>query len=125
MSDQNRQERLDKPLLKDQNLYLIFSITLIGVMGVASITPAFPKMAEIFNISSQKVGYLISVFTLPGIFLTPFLGVLADRFGRKTVLVPALLLFVLQGLPVFMPKALNFCYGCAFSRAWEQPQLDH
>jgi MFS family permease len=43
------------------------------------------------------VGLLITVFTLPGIFLAPVLGVLADLWGRKRILVPALMLFGIAG----------------------------
>ncbi len=66
-------------------------------MGVASLTPAFPSIAEHFDLEYKKIGMLITAFTLPGIFLTPFLGILADRLGRKTILVPALFLFALAG----------------------------
>ena len=94
----------EKSLLQDRNLYIIFSITLIGVMGVSSITPAFPKIAGEFGITKHQVGYLISVFTLPGIFLTPLLGVLADRLGRKKILVPALMLFGVAGFACFFAR---------------------
>ena len=73
-------------------------------MGVASITPAFPSIAEHFNIDYKKIGYLITVFTLPGIFLTPVLGILADRYGRKTILVPALFLFAIAGFACSFAK---------------------
>jgi ACDE family multidrug resistance protein len=86
-----------RPLYLNKNLLIIFSITLLGVMGVASITPAFPEIATHFQIPYKKVGWLITVFTLPGIALTPVLGVLADRYGRKTILAPALFLFALAG----------------------------
>lgn len=66
-------------------------------MGVASIAPALPKMARALEVSNEQIGLLITVFTLPGIFLTPFLGVMADRIGRKPILVPSLLLFGLAG----------------------------
>jgi MFS family permease len=69
----------------------------MGVMGVVSITPAFPLIIEHFKINQKQVGLLISVFTLPGIFLTPVLGILADLLGRKTVLVPSLFLFAIAG----------------------------
>lgn len=85
------------PVLKNKNIYIIFGVTLLAVMGVASITPAFPSIADHFQINYKKIGLLITVFTLPGIFLTPVLGVLADRFGRKTILVPALFLFAIAG----------------------------
>jgi MFS family permease len=84
-------------IFKNKNLYIIFSITLIAMMGVASITPAFPDIIKYFDISPQQVGWLIVVFTLPGVFLTPFTGILADRYGRKLVLVPSLFIFGLAG----------------------------
>jgi MFS family permease len=90
-----------KSILKDQRLYAIFGITLIAVMGVASIAPALPQIAESLSLSKHQVGLLISAFTLPGVFLTPFAGVVADRMGRKFVLVPALFLFAAAGFAIF------------------------
>ncbi|MDK2822626.1 MAG: transporter, family, multidrug resistance protein [Clostridia bacterium] len=87
----------NKKLYKDTNLKIIFSITLMAVLGVSSITPAFPKIAQVMNISKETVGLLITVFTLPGVILTPILGILADRFGRKRILVPSLIVFGIAG----------------------------
>ena len=66
-------------------------------MGVASITPAFPKIIQHFDINTHQVGLLITVFTLPGVVLTPILGIMADRLGRKKILVPSIFLFGLAG----------------------------
>ena len=88
-------------ILKDKRLYGIFGITLIAVMGVASIAPALPQIAESLSLSKHQVGLLISAFTLPGVFLTPFAGVVADRMGRKFILVPALFLFATAGFAIF------------------------
>ena len=55
-------------------------------MGVSSITPAFPRMVKELNISAKDIGLLISVFSFPGILLTPFLGIVADRWGRKRII---------------------------------------
>lgn len=85
------------PAYKETNLRIIFAVTLIMVMGVASITPAFPEIVEHLGISAKDVGLLITVFTLPGILLTPLMGVLADRYGRKKVLGPSLMLFGVAG----------------------------
>ncbi len=76
----------------------------MAVLGVASITPAFPKIEKVLNISEQQVGLLITVFTLPGVILTPILGVLADRFGRKQILIPSLLLFGIAGTACFFTR---------------------
>ncbi|MFV0392011.1 MAG: MFS transporter [Paludibacteraceae bacterium] len=88
----------------NKNLYIIFSVTLFAVMGVASITPAFPEIIRYFEIKPHQVGGLIVAFTLPGIFLTPFTGILADRYGRKIVLIPSLLLFGLAGFACMFTK---------------------
>lgn len=84
-------------LIHDSNLHLVFLITLFAVMGVASIAPAFPEIMKYFNLEEAEVGWLIAAFTLPGIFLTPVMGILADRLGRKNILIPSLMLFGVAG----------------------------
>lgn len=67
-------------------------------MGVASILPVLPSMGKAFALSEAELGLLIFSFTLPGIFLAPVGGILADRLGRKAVLLPCLVIFALGGL---------------------------
>ncbi len=84
-------------VLRDKNLYIIFCISILSVMGVSSITPAFPRIIEDLNISAGEVGLLITAFSLPGAVLAPFIGIMTDRFGRKRVLVPCLFIFGIAG----------------------------
>jgi predicted MFS family arabinose efflux permease len=86
-----------RPLYLDPDLQIIFSVTLMAVLGVSSVTPAFPKIGRAFDLSSQAVGNLITAFTLPGVLLTPILGILADRYSRKKTLIPSLMTFGLAG----------------------------
>jgi MFS transporter, ACDE family, multidrug resistance protein len=96
-----------RKVYKDHNLHVLFGVTLMAVLGVSSITPALPEIRNAFGVTSAQVGLLTTVFTLPGVALTPVLGVLSDRHGRRRILVPALLLFgVAGGL-------------CAFARSFE------
>jgi len=95
-------------LLKDQNLYVIFGITLTAVMGVSSIAPALPSISRSLSVSTDQIGLLITFFTLPGIIFTPILGIIADRYGRKRVLIPSLFLFGIAGT------------ACAFATSFEQ-----
>lgn len=95
-------------LYLNKNLRIIYAITLISVMGVASITPAFPDIARHFNLSGKEIGLLIVFFTLPGVIFTPILGILADRYGRKKVLVPSLLLFGLAGFACVFPARFEY-----------------
>ncbi len=86
-----------KPVLKDKNFRIVLGVTLMSVLGVASVTPAFPEISREMGLSAARTALLVSVFTIPGLFFTPFLGLLADRHGRKKVLVPCLFLFGLAG----------------------------
>jgi ACDE family multidrug resistance protein len=96
-----------RKVYKDHNLHVLFGVTLMAVLGVSSITPALPEIRDAFGVSTGQVGLLITVFTLPGVALTPILGILSDRHGRKKILTPALILFgVAGGL-------------CAFARSFE------
>ena len=90
-------EKSEARLLRDPNLHVIFGVTLMAVLGVSSITPAFPQIAEALGLTPHQVGFLVAVFTLPGATLTPILGVLGDRYGRKRVIVPSLVLFAVAG----------------------------
>jgi MFS family permease len=101
-------EQRNLNLLKDVNLYVIFGITLTSIMGVSSIAPALPSIARSLNVSTDQIGLLITFFTIPGILFTPVLGILADRFGRKRILIPSLFLFGIAGT------------ACAFSVSFEQ-----
>ena len=86
-----------QPVYRDPNLLIIFAVTLSAVMGVASVTPAFPDVAEALDVSKDRIGWLVTVFYLPGLVLAPVLGYAADRWGRKRVLAPSLLLFAIAG----------------------------
>jgi MFS family permease len=84
-------------LYQDRNLQLIFAVTLMAVLGVASVTPAFPQLTEALNIPTKNIGLLVTFFTFPTVILGPIVGVLADRLGRKKILVPSLILFGIAG----------------------------
>ncbi|MGC9490678.1 MAG: MFS transporter [Thermovirgaceae bacterium] len=85
------------PVLEDKNFRIVLGVTLMSVLGIASVTPAFPEISREMGLSAAGTALLVSVFTIPGLFFTPFFGLLADSHGRKKVLVPCLFLFGLAG----------------------------
>ena len=93
----NGQKLQDIRISFNVNLILMFGVTLMAVMGVSSIAPAFPGIMKELHLSTLEVGMLISFFTVPGVLFAPIIGIFADRLGRKKVLVPALLLFGFAG----------------------------
>lgn len=84
---------------------IILTITLTGIMANTLITPALPDIAKDLNISNAQLGMLVAAATTPGILLAPVIGILADRFGRREVVVPCLAVFGLSGgLAAFAPN---------------------
>jgi len=94
-------------LYLNRNLQIVFGVTLVAILGVSPLTPAFPKMVEALQIPAQSIGLLITAMSLPGAILAPFTGILADRFGRKKVLVPSLFLFGLAGGACALTRNFN------------------
>lgn len=79
------------------SLALVMCVALIGVMGVSITLPILPRLGEVFHQNAAGVALLITCFTLPSALMTPVAGVLADRFGRRAILLPGLLLFACGG----------------------------
>ncbi len=82
---------------RDGRLQQLFVATLVAVIGVSGVTPAFPQVVRALAISTEEVGLLVTAYTVPGIVLTAPLGALADRVGRKRVLLVALVAYGLAG----------------------------
>ncbi|EPR37910.1 major facilitator superfamily MFS_1, partial [Desulfovibrio sp. X2] len=93
------------PLFRNQNLRLIFGVTLMSVLGVSTVIPVIPNLAEAFSLDPAHVGLVMAAFTLPGVFLTPVWGVVADRMGRRKVLLPSLVVFALAGASCALAKS--------------------
>jgi predicted MFS family arabinose efflux permease len=82
---------------RDLDLWLLFALTIVAVGNVSSVAPAFPQVIDVFGISQVQVGWVVTAYSLPGILSAPLAGVMADRLGRKRVLVPTMFVFPVAG----------------------------
>jgi MFS family permease len=80
----------------------------MAISGISPISPILPLISQEFNVSPQEVGLLLSVFTFPGIILSPILGVLGDRIGRKRIVVVSLTVFGFAGGACFFVRSFIF-----------------
>lgn len=94
----NPASRSTKPVYRDVNLLIVVSITLMELLGTMSINPVLPGIAREFELSPQQIGWVTTAFVVPIALGAPICGILADRFGRKTILVPSLFLFAIAGV---------------------------
>jgi MFS family permease len=93
----------------------------MGVMGVSLISPTLPAVQQALGVTETQVSLLLTAFSLPGIVLAPLIGILADRYGRRAVLVPCLVGYGLAGGSVVLVRnfevilALRIVQGSAAS----------
>ena len=77
---------------------LSIAITQTTVMSNTLMSTVLPDVLDEFGQPDHAAGYLVMATALPGFFFAPFLGMAADRFGRREVLVPCLAVYGLTGL---------------------------
>lgn len=69
----------------------------MGILGYSAIAPALPDLADALGVSDSAIGLLQSAVALPGAALSIVLGWLADRYGRRPVLLAGIALFATAG----------------------------
>lgn len=87
-------------LLSDPRLISLTVISSVGTFGGSLVSPALPSLAAALDVSDAAVGLVMTAFTLPQIALILIVGMLADTYGRRVVLLPSLFLFGVTGTAI-------------------------
>ncbi len=87
---------------------LVFSVTAVGLLHNSIFASSTPEILRTFGESENLAGLLIAAGSIPGIVVAPFIGFLADRFGRKKVLIPCLIIYGVFGLLVGLSPSLSW-----------------
>jgi DHA1 family tetracycline resistance protein-like MFS transporter len=80
----------------------LFLVVLVNVVGFGIVIPLLPFYAQEFGASSLTVGMLFASYAAAQVVAVPVLGYLADRHGRR----PVLLLSLTGSLVAFLLLAL-------------------
>ncbi|MFP4974150.1 MFS transporter [Paenibacillus sp. CN-4] len=81
-----------------KTIVAIGSIPLIMTLGNSMLIPVLPTMKSELHLSSFQSSLTITLFSLVAAFSIPVLGYLSDRFSRKAVIIPALILYGAGGI---------------------------
>lgn len=104
---------------RSSTVQVVLLSTVLAPLGVPLVSPALPVIRDAFALTDARASLLISAYFVTGIVLSPFIGALTDRVGRRRVLVPSLFVFSLSGIPLaFAPDfttilAVRFVQGTA------------
>lgn len=82
---------------KGLTILAISSVPLILVLGNSMLIPILPKMKKELDVSQFEISLVITVFSVAAAISIPILGYLSDRFSRKAVMIPALILYGIGG----------------------------
>ena len=82
---------------RSRTVQVVLLSTLLAPLGVPLVSPALPAFRDAFGLTDARASWLVSGYFVVGVVLSPFIGLLADRVGRKRVLVAGLGLFGLLG----------------------------
>ncbi|AIQ52386.1 MFS transporter [Paenibacillus sp. FSL R7-0331] len=82
---------------KKWDLAALASIPLIMTLGNSMLIPVLPQISRELHISSFQVSLLITLYGLMAILMIPVAGYLSDRFGRKKIIMPSLIIAAAGG----------------------------
>ncbi|MEI7027469.1 MFS transporter [Paenibacillus sp. y28] len=74
------------------------SIPLVLVLGNSMLVPVLPQMQEKLGITQFQSSLLITLFSVTAGVFIPVIGYLSDRFSRKAIIIPALIVYGAAGI---------------------------
>ena len=84
-------------IITTSNSHALISLTFLTLLGFPVVSPALPAVRDALNISTENIGWVMSIYSLPALIFMPLTGYLADRYGKKRVIIPSLILFSVAG----------------------------
>lgn len=107
-------------VLRETDFQLLLLANLTAPLGVAVMAAILDSLIDPLGATPGTIGLMMSAFTSPAIIMIVVAGVIADRIGRKKVLVASLLVFGLTGASIGLTTdfrvalALRFIQGTAW-----------
>jgi len=107
------------PLDKTGRLELLAlaGVPLVMVLGNSMLIPVLPDLGRALGLGSFQTSLVITLFSVPAGVVIPVAGFLSDQFGRRTVIIPALVLYGLGGLVAGLPSLLSFSHAATWLMA--------
>ncbi|MFD1956908.1 MFS transporter [Paenibacillus thailandensis] len=69
------------------------TIPIVLVFGNSMLVPVLPVMQRELGISKLQSSLIITIFSLAAGLFIPIIGYLSDRYGRKIIIIPALIVY--------------------------------
>lgn len=84
-------------LSKNKAFWSMVTVPFLWALSNSMIIAVLPDIQTALRISPGRAGLLTTSLSIPTAILLPVAGVLSDRYGRKTIMVPGVILYGLGG----------------------------
>jgi MFS family permease len=98
-------------ILRTRQFQLLLLANVNGALGLVVISPFLEVLTGPFGVSDARVGLLMTAYTVPPFVLIPVVGMLADRYGRKPILIAGLVVFGLSGAAISLTTDFQVALG--------------
>jgi Arabinose efflux permease len=88
----------DRPKSKALEYVALSTVPLVLVLGNSMLVPILPTLRQELGISQFQTSLVISLFSFAAALIIPIAGYLSDRFSRKAVIVPSLIVYGSAGV---------------------------
>ncbi len=92
-------------------IVLLASVFAITPFAIDTYLPAIPTIASDFNVAINWVSITVSLYVFGLAFGQLIGGQLADRYGRRPVMVSGLLIFFVAGFGMALSQSIEFFWG--------------
>ena len=97
---------------------LVFAITAAGLLNNSVLVSSTPEILRALGQPVERAGLVVAAGALPGILMAPAVGFLADRLGRRRVLVPCLVVFGVFGLLAGLSPTLGWLLAARIAQGF-------
>ncbi|HUP16543.1 MAG TPA: MFS transporter [Acidimicrobiia bacterium] len=90
-----------------ERLAIAMSVGAMGTLGFSVTAPLLPDLATAFGVSRGSIGWVQAAVSIAGVLLSAVIGYLADRLGRRRVVLTSLVLFTVFGCAGFLTRTFE------------------
>lgn len=83
-------------LKRNVPLFLLLFNLFIAFLGMSLVIPIMPTLMKELHFTGEVMGYLISLFAISQLLMSPIAGIWVDRFGRKKLIVAGMFILALS-----------------------------
>lgn len=104
----------DADVLRERPFQLLILSNMLPPLGTALLSPVLGSLVGPLGTTETDVGLLMSAFTAPAVVVIPITGLVADRYGRRPVILFGLVWFGAAGTAIALTTSFGAALGLRF-----------